>query len=58
MEAEGATVVKNYRETAFMGLFEVLAHARTIARNTKHSPRRSPDHADDDPYRVDRNRPD
>jgi lipid-A-disaccharide synthase len=35
MEAEGATVVKNYRETAFMGLFEVIAHARTIARNLK-----------------------
>lgn len=35
MEAEGATVVKNYRETAFMGLFEVIAHARTIANNLK-----------------------
>ena len=35
MEAEGATVVKNYRETAFMGLIEVIAHARTIAKNLK-----------------------
>ncbi len=35
MEAEGATVVKNYRETAFMGAFEIIAHARTIANNLK-----------------------
>jgi lipid-A-disaccharide synthase len=33
MKAEGATLVKHYRETAYMGLFEVIAHARTIARN-------------------------
>jgi len=33
MQAEGATLVKHYRETAFMGLFEVIAHARTIAKN-------------------------
>jgi lipid-A-disaccharide synthase len=33
MEKEGATLVKHYRETAYMGLFEVIAHARTIAKN-------------------------
>lgn len=35
MQAEGAFVVKNYRETAFMGLFEVMVHLRTIAQNLK-----------------------
>jgi lipid-A-disaccharide synthase len=33
MQAQGATLVKHYRETAYMGLFEVVAHARTIAKN-------------------------
>jgi lipid-A-disaccharide synthase len=33
MQAEGATLVKHYRETAYMGIFEVLAHAKTIKRN-------------------------
>jgi lipid-A-disaccharide synthase len=35
MQAEGTTLVKHYRETAYMGLFEVIAHARTIAKNFK-----------------------
>ncbi|MCF8449903.1 MAG: lipid-A-disaccharide synthase [Taibaiella sp.] len=33
MEAAGATVVKHYRELAFMGFVEVLIHLRTIFRN-------------------------
>jgi lipid-A-disaccharide synthase len=33
MKAEGATLVKHYRETAYMGLFEVIAHARAIKKN-------------------------
>jgi lipid-A-disaccharide synthase len=33
MEAAGATVVKHYRELAFMGFVEVLIHLRTIVRN-------------------------
>ena len=33
MQAEGAIVVKNYRETAFMGLFEVIANIRKVSRN-------------------------
>lgn len=35
MKAEGAKLVKHYRDTAYMGLFEVIAHARTIAKNFK-----------------------
>lgn len=33
MEAAGATVVKHYRDLAFMGFVEVLMHLRTILRN-------------------------
>lgn len=33
MEAAGATLVKHYRELAFMGFVEVLMHLRTIMRN-------------------------
>lgn len=33
MQEAGAKLVKHYRETAFMGLFEVIAHAKTIAKN-------------------------
>src|SRR6185312_16941926 len=33
MEAAGATLVKHYRELAFMGFVEVLFHLRTILRN-------------------------
>ncbi len=33
MEAAGATVVKHYRELAFMGFVEVLKNLRTILRN-------------------------
>lgn len=33
MEAAGATVVKHYRDLAFMGFVEVLIHLRTILRN-------------------------
>lgn len=33
MEAAGATLVKHYRELAFMGFVEVLANLRTILRN-------------------------
>jgi lipid-A-disaccharide synthase len=33
MEAEGATIVKHYRDLAFMGFVEVLMNIRTIARN-------------------------
>jgi len=33
MEAAGATVVKHYRELAFMGFVEVIVHLRTIFRN-------------------------
>jgi lipid-A-disaccharide synthase len=35
MQNEGATLVKHYRDTAYMGIFEVIAHARTIAKNFK-----------------------
>lgn len=35
MEAAGATVVKHYRELAFMGFIEVLANLRTILSNIK-----------------------
>lgn len=33
MEAAGATLVKHYRELAFMGFVEVIIHLRTIMRN-------------------------
>ncbi|MBS1689360.1 MAG: lipid-A-disaccharide synthase, partial [Bacteroidetes bacterium] len=33
MQAAGATLVKHYRELAFMGFVEVLMHLRTIYRN-------------------------
>ena len=33
MLAEGGTLVKHYKDTAFMGLFMVLANLRTIFRN-------------------------
>ncbi len=33
MEAEGATLVKHYRELAFMGFAEVILNLRTILRN-------------------------
>ncbi len=33
MQAAGATLVKHYRELAFMGFVEVLMHLRTILRN-------------------------
>ena len=33
MQEQGGTLVKHYRETAYMGLFEVIAHAKTIKRN-------------------------
>jgi lipid-A-disaccharide synthase len=33
MQAAGATLVKHYRDLAFMGFVEVLAHLRTIFRN-------------------------
>jgi lipid-A-disaccharide synthase len=35
MEAAGATLVKHYRELAFMGFTEVLMNLRTIFRNLK-----------------------
>ena len=35
MQAEGATLVKHYRELAFMGFVEVLANISTIMRNLK-----------------------
>lgn len=35
MEAAGATLVKHYRELAFMGFVEVLANLRTIMKNFK-----------------------
>lgn len=33
MQAEGAVLVKHYRDTAFMGIFEVLANIRAIKKN-------------------------
>jgi len=33
MQAEGGTLVKHYRETAYMGLFEVIAHLGAIKKN-------------------------
>ncbi len=35
MTAAGATIVKHYRELAFMGFVEVVANLRTILRNEK-----------------------
>lgn len=35
MQAAGATLVKHYRDLAFMGFIEVLKHLRTIFRNIK-----------------------
>ena len=35
MQSAGATLVKHYRETAFMGLFEVIAHLGKISQNFK-----------------------
>ncbi len=35
MEAAGATLVKHYKELAFMGFVEVAIHLRTILRNIK-----------------------
>jgi lipid-A-disaccharide synthase len=35
MEAEGVTVVKHYRDLAFMGFIEVLANIRTILGNMR-----------------------
>ena len=36
MAAEGGTLVKHYRELAYMGLFPVLMHLPTILRNMRH----------------------
>ena len=33
MQAAGATLVKHYRDLAFMGFVEVLMHLRTIFKN-------------------------
>lgn len=35
MQAVGGTMVKHYNETAFMGIFEVLANLKTIRNNFK-----------------------
>ena len=35
MAAEGGTLVKHYRELAYMGFVPVLLHLRTIMRNMK-----------------------
>jgi len=35
MQAEGGTLVKHFRDAAFMGLFMVLANLRTILRNLR-----------------------
>lgn len=35
MAAQGGTLVKHYRELAFMGLFEVVMNLRTIKRNMR-----------------------
>lgn len=35
MQAAGATLVKHYRDLAFMGFVEVLSHLRTILNNIK-----------------------
>ncbi len=36
MEAQGGTLVKHYRDLAFMGFVEVLMNLRTILKNIKH----------------------
>ena len=33
MQAQGATLVKHYRELAFMGFLEVITNLRTILKN-------------------------
>ena len=33
MQTEGAVLVKHYRDTAFMGVFEVIANAKAIRKN-------------------------
>ena len=35
MKAQGATLVKHYRDLAFMGFVEVLMHLRIILNNLK-----------------------
>jgi len=35
MEAQGATLVKHYRDLAFMGFIEVVSNLRTILRNLR-----------------------
>jgi len=35
MQQQGATIVKHYRELAFMGFYEVLLNIRTILRNIR-----------------------
>lgn len=35
MQGQGATLVKHFRELAFMGFFEVIANLRTILRNLR-----------------------
>src|SRR5690554_2862414 len=35
MQSKGGTLVKHYREMAFMGIMPVLLHARTILGNMK-----------------------
>ena len=35
MKAQGGELVRHYRDLAFMGFFEVLAHLRTITRNIR-----------------------
>ncbi len=37
MEAQGAEIVRHYRDLAFMGFIEVLINIRTIARNISYS---------------------
>ena len=35
MKAEGGTLVKHFKETAYMGFFDVFIHLRTILKNIK-----------------------
>ena len=35
MAAQGGTLVKHYRELAYMGFVQVALHARTILRNMR-----------------------
>ena len=39
MQAEGAELVQHYRDLAYMGIFPVLMHLRTILRGMKHCQR-------------------